>query len=122
MFSKWFSNIFSCIKLSNINLSHRLKSKNIEMIEDFSNSMIVFQNAKRLFGNNVIIQLSTKKTKKYMLFNPYTNKWIHFGQMGFEDFTKHNDIKRRNKFRIRNKRWENENPYSPAFLSYHLLW
>ena len=28
-----------------------------------------------------------------MLFNPTTSKWIHFGQMGYEDYTKHKVVK-----------------------------
>jgi hypothetical protein len=28
-----------------------------------------------------------------MILNPNTNKWVHFGQLGYQDFTKHNDPK-----------------------------
>jgi hypothetical protein len=50
------------------------------------------------------------------------NKWIHFGQMFYEDFTKHNDQKRRENFLKRNYKWKNAPKYSPAYLAYHLLW
>jgi hypothetical protein len=30
-----------------------------------------------------------------MILNPNTNKWVHFGQIGFEDFTYHKDEERR---------------------------
>jgi hypothetical protein len=92
------------------------------MIEDFTNPNIVFQNAKRIYGNDVQIKLSTRKDKKYMLLNPNNNKWIHFGQMGFFDFTKTNDNKRRELFRNRNHKWSKQDKYSAGFLSYYLLW
>jgi hypothetical protein len=46
----------------------------------------------------------------------------HFGMMGYKDFTKTDDEKKRNNFRSRNWRWEHADKYSPAFLSFHLLW
>ena len=94
------------------------------MIEDYSNPHKVLQKAKRIFGNDVNLQLSTREDKKYMLLNPNTNKWVHFGQMKppMEDYTKHLNLKRREAFRIRNKRWANQDMYTAGFLSYYLLW
>jgi hypothetical protein len=56
-----------------------------------------------------------------MVQNP-DNKWIHFGQIPFDDYTKHGDDDRRKRFRDRNSKWANAKKYSPAWLSYHLLW
>ena len=94
------------------------------MIEDYTNPNKVFQNAKRIYGNDVNIKLSTRKDKKYMLFNPNTNKWLHFGSMNppMEDYTKHQDKKRRQLFRIRNQKWAENDLYSSGFASYYLLW
>ncbi len=94
------------------------------MIEDYSNPQIVFQKAKKMYGDDVEIKLSTRKDKKYMLLNPNTSKWIHFGTMKppMEDYTKHKDKLRRDKFRIRNAKWANQEKYTPGFLSYYLLW
>jgi len=60
-----------------------------------------------------------------MILNPNTNKFVYFGQMGYEDFTKHKDEKRRENYlkrtaNIRGK-WK-ENPYSKNNLSRCLLW
>ena len=66
--------------------------------------------------------LSNKPNKKYMLLNPYNNKIIYFGQMGYEDFLKHNNELRRHNFKNRNKNWIKFDKYSPAKLSYNLLW
>lgn len=97
----------------------------MEQIYKYSNPKIVFQRARKIFGNDVQISLSTRKYKKYMILNPQTQKWIHFGQLGYEDFTKHHNLKRRENYlkRTQNIRgnWES-NPYSPNFLSRNLLW
>jgi hypothetical protein len=49
-------------------------------------------------------------------------KWIHFGAISYQDYTKHKDQERRERFRKRNHKWANAKIYSPAYLSYHLLW
>jgi len=94
------------------------------MLQYYSNPEKVFQNAKRYFGNNVQIKPSTRKNKKYMLLNPNNNKWIHFGQMEppMEDYTKHQDKKRRESFRNRNNRWAHQDIYTAGYLSYYFLW
>lgn len=88
-------------------------------IEKYSNSGIVQQQANKYIGDKVYI--STRKDKKYMVKNPQ-GKWIHFGQMGYEDYTKHKDETRRDNFRKRNAKWSKAEKYSPAWLSYWLLW
>ena len=92
------------------------------MLEDYSNPHEVYRRAHELFGPHVMIKPSTHKTKKYMLYNPYTHRWIHFGQYGMEDYTKHKNYHRLQAFRIRNQRWVDEPVLSAAWLSYHLLW
>lgn len=91
-------------------------------IQEYSNPKIVLKKARKLFGNDVMLELSARKDKKYKILNPETNKWVHFGQMGYEDFTKHKDENRRELFRKRNHKWADKYEYSPAYLSYHLLW
>ena len=44
------------------------------------------------------LYISTRIDKKYMIYNPYTDKMVHFGQMEYEDFTKHKDRIRRNNY------------------------
>ena len=52
----------------------------------------VILNAKKYFNNpNVTIYLSPEKNKKYAIIN----KLVSFGQMGYEDYTKHHDEQRR---------------------------
>lgn len=88
----------------------------------YSNPKQVFKDAKKLFGNDVEIKISTRKDKKYMIKNPENDKWVHFGQMFAQDYTYHKDKERQKRFKIRNHKWANMNEFSPAYLSYHLLW
>ena len=59
-----------------------------------------------------------------MIFNPDTHKWVYFGQVGYEDFTKHGDQIRRNNYlrRTENIRgdWK-QNEYSPNNLSRNIF-
>ena len=83
---------------------------------------LVFKKAKEIFGPHIQIKESTRHDKKYMLLNPETNKWVHFGQKGYEDFTGHRNLMRREMFRRRNHKWAKAPMFSPAFLSFWLLW
>jgi len=95
------------------------------LIRKFSNPEEVLKKAKMHFGNDVRIYLSNKQDKKYMVVNPLTKKYVHFGEMGYEDFTKHKDETRRNNYLSRAKsirgNWRS-NKYSPNNLSINILW
>lgn len=89
----------------------------------YSNPKIVKKMAKKYFNTPVEIKQSTRKNKKYMIFDG--NKWIHFGQLGYEDFTKHKNKERRKNYLSRSCKikgnWKS-NKFSPNNLSIHLLW
>ena len=91
------------------------------MLEDYSNPKLVYKKARDMFGPDVIIQPSTRNSKKYMILKP-NGRWAHFGQYGMEDYTKHKDLSRREAFRKRNRKWAYSSILSPAFLSFWLLW
>jgi len=91
-------------------------------IGSVSNPPKVFQNARKTYGNNVKIDVSDRKNKKYMIFNPYKKKWFHFGDNRYSDFTKTQDDEKRRLFRERNHKWGDADIYSPAYASYWLLW
>lgn len=88
------------------------------MLRLYSNPDFVKTKARRLKLNQVYE--STRKNKKYMIHDG--DHFIHFGQMGYEDYTKHKDRQRLNAFRQRNWKWEDAPVYSPRWLSWHLLW
>lgn len=69
---------------------------------------------------NLKVLPSSRKNKKYMII--HENKKVHFGDTNYEDFTGHHDIERRNQFRKRNAHWKDAKKYTPAWLSYYLLW
>jgi len=90
-----------------------------------SNFKIVLKNA-LLYGYEPdTIFLSTRKDKKYMIQHPITNKMIHFGQKGYQDYTIHfNEIRRENYLNRSDKikgSWRLDD-YSPNNLSRRLLW
>ena len=100
----------------------KLGSGSYYNINNYTNPKIVFTKAKKIYGKDVNIKLSDKSNKKYMMLNPNTNKWFYFGQMGYEDFTKHKDNLRRERFKKRNHKWASYDKYTPSYASFYLLW
>lgn len=90
-------------------------------IYKYSNPIDVQKKIFKLLGKEARIAYSPRKNKKYVIVNPETNKYIHFGEMGYEDITKHKNEKRRKRFRLKNARWANSEPYSASYLSYYAL-
>jgi hypothetical protein len=95
-----------------------MQSNKLKELRNYSDPEYVMQKAK-MMGLNPVHE-SSRKDKKYMVFDGRT--MVHFGQMGYEDATKHNDIDRINRFKKRNWKWQNSPKYSPAWLSWFLLW
>jgi hypothetical protein len=93
-------------------------------ISDYSDISKVERNATRYFGKRVSLYLSQRKNKKFCIQKP-DGSWVHFGQMGYEDFTKHQDPNRQRNYLVRSGNikgdWQND-PYSPNNLSRNLLW
>jgi len=84
----------------------------------------VIKNAKSFLGNDVIILPSTRKNKKFMNMN-LENKYVHFGDKRYEDFTQHKNKDRQQNYLKRSSNikgnWKN-NKYSPNNLSMNILW
>lgn len=91
----------------------------------YSNPNTVRKQANKYLGKNIPVYLSTKEGKKYMIYHPITGSPVHFGEMGYEDFTKHKDTERRHNYLTRSKnikgQWKRDK-YSPNNLSIHVLW
>jgi hypothetical protein len=90
-----------------------------KFIELFSNPEIVRKNAKKY---DLDLVFSPRKNKKYRIVNPETNKFVDFGSIDYEDYTKHQNLKRLEAFKKRNAKWYNSMKYSPAWLSAWILW
>ena len=95
-----------------------MQSNKLRELRNYSDPEYVMNKAK-MMGLNPVHE-SSRKDKKYMVFDGRT--MVHFGQMGYEDATKHHDLDRMNRFKKRNWKWQNSPKYSPAYLSYYLLW
>lgn len=80
---------------------------------------------KYLGKKNGTLYRSTKKDKKYMVFDPNEKHWVHFGQVGYEDYTKHKNKTRRKNYLTRSTHikgnWK-RSKYTPNSLSIHVLW
>lgn len=94
------------------------------MIKNFSNPKEAQRKAKKYLGKNTELFLSTRKDKKYMVQSP-DNKFVHFGAMGYSDFTKTKDKEKQNAYLKRATKikgnWKG-NKYSPNNLAIHILW
>ena len=93
-------------------------------LELFSNYDEAKRKTREYLGQDVKLLISPRKDKKYRVYDP-NGKAVDFGQMGYEDYTKHRDNERRERYLKRAKNikgnWKN-NPYSPNNLSLHILW
>ena len=76
-------------------------------------------------NQDVLLLVSPKKNKKYRVYDEKNEKFIDFGDIRFEDFTKHKDDKRRNRYlnRATNTKgdWK-KNKFSPNNLAINGLW
>ena len=70
------------------------------------------------------VEPSTRKNKKYMIMND-DHKYIHFGDLRYEDFTKHQDLNRLKNYLSRATKikgnWKKDK-YSQKNLAINLLW
>jgi len=85
----------------------------------------VIDNAISYLGKDVVIKPSTRESKKFMVLNPNTGKYIHFGEKNASDFTIHRDKERQRLYLARataiKGNWKS-NKYSPNNLSINILW
>ena len=95
-----------------------MQSNKLRELRNYSDPEYVMNKAK-LMGLNPVHE-SSRKDKKYMVFDGRT--MVHFGSLPYEDYTKHHDENRLMKFRKRNWKWQFAPKYSPAWLSWFLLW
>ena len=90
----------------------------------YSNPKKALINAKKYLGEDTELYISNRKNMKYMILDD-NNKFVHFGRIGYEDYTKHKDEKRRINYLKRatniKGNWKN-NKYSPNNLSQKILW
>jgi hypothetical protein len=91
----------------------------------YSNPKIAQHMAYKYLGKTAKLYPSNHPQKKYKICDKKNKKWVYFGQIGYEDYTKHKDKKRRTNYLTRTKymrgNWKN-NRYSANNLSRNILW
>lgn len=96
-----------------------------DVLYEWTNPKEAQKKAFKYLGKNAIIYKSSNPKKKFMILDPNKNKMVHFGQINFQDFLKHKNLDRRNRFlkRTANMRGEwRDNKYSANNLSREILW
>ena len=90
----------------------------------YSNPIKAQKRAFMYLGKKTVLYKPQNMNKKYAIITP-EGKIINFGQIGYEDFTKHKDKLRRKNYLTRTLGmrgdWKN-NPYSANNLSRNILW
>jgi len=87
-----------------------------------SNPVEVKRRGYRIYNRPVL--LSNRKYKKYMIKDD-NDKYIHFGDIRYSDFTKHKDEDKKNRYWKRMTKIKGDwidNEFSPNVLSLILLW
>ena len=94
-------------------------------LRKYSNPEQAQRMAYKYLGKTAKLYPARNPQKKYSIFDPKNNKWVNFGQIGYEDYTKHHSKNRRKNYLNRTKYmrgdWKN-NKYSANNLSRHILW
>lgn len=98
----------------------------LEQLKKVSNPKEVIKNAQQYFNDpDIKVYLSKRKDKKYAIYDPNIKKLVHFGNVNYEDYTKHKNDERRINYLNRASHikgnWK-ENPYSPNSMSIALTW
>lgn len=71
------------------------------------------------------LQRASDPAKKWAVRVPTASgrgKIVEFGATGYEDFTTHKDVERRERYRTRHQRDRLDDPYAPGFWSMWALW
>jgi hypothetical protein len=92
-------------------------------LSKYSNHIQAQKMAYKYLGKTAKLYPATNSQKKYAIW--HDGKWINFGQMGYEDYTKHHNKTRRKNYLTRSGKirgnWK-QDKYSPNNLSRNILW
>jgi len=96
-----------------------------QKLRKYSNPEQAQRMAYKYLGKTAKIYPSSKPDKKYQIWDPKNERWVFFGQIGYEDYTKHHDKDRRHNYLTRTAGmlgdWKS-NKYSANNLSRNILW
>ncbi len=112
------------------NIMELIKAVDIPKGDDlyiYSDPIQAQKNAVKYLGKDTILYKSSRPNKKYMVYDDYDDKYIHFGSMKppYEDYLKHQNKKRQSNYLARASNikgnWK-DNKYSSNNLSINILW
>jgi len=101
------------------------KSSFTKKLYRYSNPRKAQQMAYKYLGKTAKLYPARNPAKKYSIYDPKNEKWINFGQIGYEDYTKHHDKTLRKNYLTRSKYMSGDwkgNKYSANNLSINILW
>jgi hypothetical protein len=94
-------------------------------IRMYSNPKQAQHMAYKYLGKTAKLYPARNPAKKYSICDRKNGKWVNFGQMGYEDYTKHRNKTRRHNYLTRTKFMRGDwktNRYSANNLSRNVLW
>ena len=113
------SNANKCKKLS------KRETRYKKILYKYSSPTQAQKMATKYLGKTAKLYPANNPVKKYMICDPISKKWVNFGQLGYEDYTRHKDKTRRHNYltRTANMRgnWK-KNKYSANNLSRKITW
>ena len=81
--------------------------------------------AHKYLGKSAKLYPAINPVKKYRICDPMLKQWVNFGQMGYQDYTRHKNKTRRKNYLTRTAgmlgNWK-DNKYSANNLSRNILW
>ena len=108
-----------------ITRTRKMKTKFNKSLRKWSNRRQAQKMAYKYLGKTAKLYPASNPEKKYSIYDEKNDKWVNFGQIGYEDFTKHKDINRRHNYLTRTKHMRGDwksNKYSANNLSRNILW
>ena len=70
-------------------------------LKKYSNPVVAQKMAYKYLGKTAKLYPAKNPQKKYSIYDPNEKKWVEFGQIGYENFTKHKNKARRKNYLTR---------------------
>ena len=113
------TNVNKCKKLS------KRETRYKKIIYKYSSPTQAQKMATKYLGKTAKLYPANNPVKKYRICDPVSKKWVNFGQLGYEDYTRHKNKTRRHNYLTRSAgikgNWKS-NKFSANQLSRRVLW
>ena len=113
------TNVNKCKKLS------KRETRYKKILYKYSSPTQAQKMATKYLGKTAKLYPANNPVKKYRICDPVSKKWVNFGQLGYEDYTRHKNKTRRHNYLTRSAgikgNWKS-NKFSANQLSRRVLW